>query len=119
MNLETNAPTPTLTKRQSSHENMQYDRYGRGRLRPDCECTYCQIKMPGLEYELGQNTCLRLQPKPICSCLQKCYECKKTGLCNEMHLITDNYLDITRKKLMKVFLCEMCNRKHVSSICDR
>jgi hypothetical protein len=70
------------------------------------------------EIVYGGETCLRLRPVPVCSCLQKCYKCNRTGLCNEMHLVTDNFLG-KDGGLLKVFLCEACHRKHISDICDR
>lgn len=68
-------------------------------------------------YKYGQDTCLRLKPVVVCKCLQKCYKCDRTGLCNEMYLIGDNFLK--DGELIKVFLCELCHRKYISELCDR
>ena len=38
-----------------SHKNMQYDRRGRGKLRPGCACSYCDGPSGGLEYEGGRG----------------------------------------------------------------
>lgn len=70
------------------------------------------------QYTYQPQECLRIQPRPVCSCLQKCHRCTKTGLCNEMYLIENNFIGVDGR-IIKVFLCEPCHRKYISDICDR
>jgi len=50
-----------------SHPNMRYDERGSGMLRRSCECSYCEIKIPGMKYEDGEiySTAENLEKNPL------------------------------------------------------